>query len=249
MAVLLALLPLGACSSVGVTGQVGYTQMQVSGNLALTSGTGPVSAASEQDIGSAFGLGDRQGSPYLRAQADLGVPVLTLSAFQIEESGAGTLESTFGGLSTNTPVRSDLEITNAKASLTFDIGLGPVKVSPGLALDVFDLYFKATETQFGNSETIDELIPFPLLFLRAEAGLGPVSCVGEIGFLETPEIDGAKGRVLDLDVMVEWSVLPLVEVFAGYRLIDIAARGQTDTESFDADLQIDGWVLGGGIRF
>ncbi len=223
--------------------------MSVSGDIALTSGTGGVTAAASQDIESAFGLGDPQGSVYVRGQADFGVPVVTLSGFQFDEKGEGMLESTFGGLSASTPVNTELEFANVKISCSFDIDLGPIKLSPGILVDVFDLHFKATETTLGNSEEIDELVPVPMLFLRGQADLPVGSLIVEVGYLDTPEKDNSKGRFFDLEAMVECNLSPMIEVFAGYRRIDIGARGETDVDSFDVDLTIDGWMIGGGVRF
>ena len=113
--------------------------MAVSGDIGLSSGIGGLPASAHQDVDSAFGLGDSQGSPYGRAQLDLGVPVLTVSAFRFEEQGTGELSGSFGGIPASTSIESELSFTNIKASATFDIDLGPVKVAPGLAVDVFDL--------------------------------------------------------------------------------------------------------------
>lgn len=239
----------GACAAPSGAIDVGYTMMAVSGDIALSSGTGGVGTNASQDIESAFGLGDDQGSPYVRAELDLGSPVFTLSGFTFSESGQGVLDATFGGISASTPVDTELDFANVKFSMTFDIELGPVTLAPGLAVDVFDLQFKATETTLGNSEEIDEIVPVPLLFLRAQADLGPFTLVGEGGYLDTPEMDGAEGKVLDLEARLDWQVLPMLGLFAGYRRIDIDAHGETDTDSFAVDLLVDGWVIGGGFRF
>lgn len=234
---------------VGATAELGWTQMSVDGDIALASATGGVPASASQDIGSAFGLGDEQGSPYLRGQLDLGTLVLTASAFAFEERGQGVLNATFGGLSATTPVATELEFANAKISAAFDFDLGPVKLSPGLALDLFDFRFKATETTFGNSEQIDEFTPVPMLFLRGEAGISAVAAVVEVGWLKTPEIDSAELMLLDLEALVELRLAPGFHLFAGYRSIDIDGKGETDTDSFEVDLSVSGWLIGGGLRF
>jgi hypothetical protein len=244
-----ALSLLGACAVPSAEIDVGYTMMAVSGDIALSSGTGGVSTGASQDIESAFGLGDDQGSVYVRAQLDLGSPVFTASGFMFSESGQGVLDATFGGISASTPVDTELDFANIKFSMTFDIPIGPVTIAPGLAVDTFDLHFKATETTLGNSEEIDEIVPVPLLFLRAQADLGPVSLVGEGGYIDIPETDGAEGKVLDLEARLDWQVFPMFALFAGYRRIDIDAKGETDTDSFAVDLLVDGWMVGGGIRF
>ena len=246
---LLALFALTACAPIGWTAQAGYMQVAVGGNFALASGTGGIGSAPEQDIGTAFGLGDQRGSPYLRVQADLGSVVLTASGFQFQESGQGQLDASFGGLPAATLVSSDLQFGCAKLSATFDVDLGPVKLSPGLAMDVMHIEFRAEELTTRSAEVIDEVVGVPLLFLRAEAGVGIVDLVGEVGYLQVPRSGTSTGRFLDAELLAECTVLPLLHLFAGYRFIDIAATGDTGTESYGIDLQVRGWLIGGGLRF
>jgi hypothetical protein len=240
---------LAACAPIAWTAQAGYMQLELGGDIALASGTGGTGDAPKQDVGTAFGLGDQRGSPYLRAQADFGSIVLTASGFQFRESGRGQLDASFGGLPAATPVATELKFGCAKLSATFDIDLGPVKVSPGLAMDVFDLEFRAEELSLGNAEVIDEVVGVPMLLLRAEAGIGIVDLVGEVGYLETPRIRSSKGRFLDVELMAECPVSSSVRLFAAYRFIDIDAKGDTGTESYGIDLQVRGFVVGGGLRF
>ncbi|MCA8951342.1 MAG: hypothetical protein KDE27_17675 [Planctomycetes bacterium] len=242
-----ALLP--GCSFVGATAEIGLVQMTLSGDAALASAQGGVPPSSFQDVDGALGVGSELYSPILRGQLDLGSLVVTGSAFVLDESGSGTLAATFGPIAAGTPVQTEFEFANAKLSLTYDIGLGPVKLSPGLALDVIDFRLAARETTFGNSGQIDELLPLPMLFLRAEGDIGVVAVVGEAGYLDVPEIDGAAVRLLDLEGMVEVRVFPTLQLFAGYRLIDIDGKGETSDTSFALDAALDGWVVGGGIRF
>ncbi|MEO6597687.1 MAG: hypothetical protein ABIP94_23325 [Planctomycetota bacterium] len=248
----LLLVPLlAACAPIGVTAYAGYTQMALRGDIALTTGSGTTgngAAAPRQDFDSGFGLGDERGSPYLRAQVDFGVPVLTASGFWLRETGAGVLDDAFGGLAGATPVLSDLDLTLGKISCSFDIELGALKVSPGLAVDLFDLRFRVRDLS-GNSEEIDELLALPMLFVRTEGSFGGLGLIGEAGYLEIPNVSGNKARFFDLEAMVDWPILPLGSVFGGYRFIDLGANGDTNADSFEVDLQVRGWFIGGGLRF
>ncbi|HEX5050886.1 MAG TPA: hypothetical protein VFZ65_03860 [Planctomycetota bacterium] len=245
--VLFAAWLLAACAPVGVTAQAGYAQVALRGDIALTDDMG--SGGTRQDFDSAFGLGDERGSPFVRAQVDFGVPVLTASGFWLRESGSGVLDETFGGLPAATPVDSDLELTVGKFSCTADIDLGPVTVSPGLAVDVFDLYFRVREQALGNSEEIDDILALPMLFVRVEGRFGGLRLGADCGYLEIPDLDRNNGRFFDLEALAEWTVLSEASVFCGYRFIDLDAKGDTDTQSFAVDLQIRGWFVGGGLRF
>ena len=175
--------------------------------------------------------------------------MLTGSAFSVSEEGSGTLATTFGPLSAGTAVRSKLDLANAKVSLTHDFGFGPVKISPGLAVDVVDFRLTASEPTFGNEGEIDEFLPLPMLFCRAEGDIGVVAILAEVGYLDVPEVEGAEVALLDLEAMLEWRVLPTVQLFAGYRLIDVDGFGETSDTSFGLDVQLEGWFIGGGIRF
>lgn len=240
---------LAGCVPISVSGQVGYTQMKVGGELALTTGTGDNAEAIDQGVDSAFGLGSGQGSPYLRAQVDLGAPVVTASVFWLRESGRGELAETFGGLSQGTAVESRLDLAVAKITAAYDFDLGLVKLSPGVLFDVFALDFSASEQTFLSREEISDVALVPMAFLRGEADLGPVTAVAEAGYLEFSNINNASGQFLDCEAMIEWSPLPMGHVFAGYRYISIRGEGDTGSGDFATNLQIQGWVIGGGVRF
>lgn len=167
----------------GVTGQVGYASMSVGGELALSSNSGGNPTAINQGIDSAFGLGDGQGSPYYRAQVDLGAPVITASAFWLRESGQGQLANSFGGLPRGTPVNSRLDLSVVKITASYDFDLGLVKVSPGVLFDLFALDFDVREPTLGGSEDIDDIVYVSMPFVRTEAGLVPISAVAELGTL------------------------------------------------------------------
>lgn len=244
----LTLASLAACQSVDVQVDAGYTQVAVSGDIALAEGTQGTDGAPKQDVDSAFGLGDEQGSPYLRASCRTAGFSFAASGFMFEESGRGVLEANFGGLPAATPVTSDLEFACVKVSGTYDFDLGFMTLAPGLAMDVVDLEFRVQELALGNGEEIDEVVGVPMVFLRASGDLGVASLMGEIGYMEA-EIDSSGGSYLDAEVTLRVSPMRSVHFFGGYRFIDFDAEGDTGTDSFSVDLQVQGWVLGGGISF
>lgn len=244
-----ALSILSSCFSFGARADVGYTQMAVTGNVAYTTGLSGGTINASQDVESGLGLGDQSGSPYGRVELDFGVPRLQLSAFQFADEGTGTLQANFGNISSGVDVRSKLEFTNVKGSFSFDIDLGPLRVSPGLAVDFFDAHLEVADTGGLVSETIDEPLPLPLLFLGAGADFGILSLDGEVGYLDTPKVQGIEGKVLDAEAMLRLKPMPLLELFAGYRFLNLQASGEFNQDRGSLDLDIQGWVVGGGIRF
>jgi hypothetical protein len=244
----LALMALPACSIPTLEVQAGYAHLSLDGDIGYSNGN-PV--AVEQDFESVFGLGDSQGSPYGRAQIDFGVPVLTVSAFSFEDKGSGDLQSNFGNIPAvagGVPVQSELDMMNAKVSLAFEIGIGPVSISPGLAIDYFDLQIDVTEDVSFESEQVDVSGPLPLAFLRADVDLGIVSAFAEAGYMSA-DIDDVDGELLDIEAQLVLHPAPLVELFVGYRYWNIALDGIIDNNTIDTDIKVSGLIFGGGIRF
>ena len=244
----LALLALPACSIPTLEVQAGYAQLSLDGDVGYANGN---ATAVQQDTRSAFGLGDTQGSPYGRAQIDFGVPVLTVSAFQFSDDGRGRLESDFGNIPSignGVPVQSQFDMTNVKASYAFNIGIGPVSISPGIAIDYFDLQMDVQDAFAIAQERVDLSGPLPLGFLRADVDLGVVSAFAEVGYIGA-DIDDVNGKLLDIEAQLVVHPAVLVELFVGYRYLNLQLDGTIDNDTIDTDITISGLIFGGGIRF
>ena len=239
---------LGACSAPGVIVDVGYLQSTVTGDAGLSGGLSSV--VGTVDFEDSLGGGDPAGSLYGRVEADLSLPRLTVSAFQYDESGVGVLGANFGDITAATNVESTTRIFNAKAALSFDIiELGPVRISPGFALSVLDTDLVVSDLNgFLGSEEFDEVLPVPLLFLQGELDLGYVQAVAEVGGLDV-EVQGVDGTFLDAEALLRVRPIDNFEIFVGYRLISADVTGDIDGDGFDADLLLQGWMVGGGVHF
>lgn len=245
---LVSVLVHAACATPRFAVDAGYTQMKVAGTVALANSIGSLNGAVEQGIDSAFGLGDQRGSPFLRVDAAFGGPELFASGFSFAEHGRGVLAANFGGIASATPVNSEFELLATKIGAAWSFDLGPASIAPGLAFDVFDFDFRASDS-VGNAEIIDELVAVPVLMLRAEGGLGPVRLRGEVGYIEGRGSEGSTNRFLDAEAAVSWSPAASWHVLAGYRHIGVDATGETDTQTFAIDIDLRGWFVGGGIAF
>ncbi|HEB53678.1 MAG TPA: hypothetical protein ENI87_10540 [bacterium] len=244
----LSLTTLPACFQFEIQAQAGYANLAVDGDLGYVTGAG---VGIDQDVESAFGLGGGQGSPYGRVQIDTGVPVLSVSAFQFSDEGQGVLQANFGGnanLVAGAPVASELDMVNAKVAYAFEIGLGPVSISPGVAVDYFNLTTSVRDTFGIATEEVTLEGPIPLAFLRAEADLGIVSAVAEGGYMAVG-IEDTDGELLDLEAQLVVRPTSLIELFVGYRYINLVVDGTIDGDTFDTDLTLSGLMIGGGVRF
>jgi hypothetical protein len=158
------------------------------------------------------------------------------------------LQANFGDVPAGIGVNSDFEMTNGKASLAFQIDLGPVAVSPGLAVDYFDLKVDVQDVFGAFQESVELAGPVPMLFLRAEADLGIVAAVAEGGYMRI-DLDEVTASLLDLEALVEVRPTSLIHLFVGYRLLNLAADGTIDGDTFDTDITLSGFFVGGGVRF
>jgi hypothetical protein len=238
---------LPACFQLEASARAGYASMAVDGNFGYVSAAPAVAIG--QDIQSGFGLGEDQGAPYGRVELDTGVQVFSVSGFAFAESGNGVLQADFGGtLTAGTPVHSDLEMFTVKATYAFEIPLGPVSLSPGIAIDWFDLRVDVTDTSGTNSESVDLSLPIPLAFLRTEVDLGLFSAMAEVGYMAA-DVDNVDTSFLDIEAMLLLHPTPLLDFFVGYRGLEIDVKGTVDGDEVDTDLRFRGWMVGGGVRF
>jgi hypothetical protein len=237
-------------ASLALDGDIGFTPATTdSENAQRSFGDGGSGTAIRQDIDDALGLGDHGGSPYLRAEVDLGVPVLSLSGLVFEDSGNGVLQQQFGSnLPATTPVSSDFELTNLKAALAFDLGFGPVKISPGLALSYIDLNVGAEDVLGVFREELDLQAPIPLAFLRGSIDLAYVALVAEVGYMEI-DVEDLRAEMLDVEALLEFRPTKMFNLFLGYRSLQVRADGRINDDRVDIDVGLSGFILGGGFRF
>jgi hypothetical protein len=238
--VALALLAACAAGPPLLTADLAYTRLAIDGSLALDGGA--------QDVGPAFGLGGERSSPHVRVAADLGMPELAVSGFWIHEQGNGVLTAPFGGLPAGTAVATDLDLGNAKVTAALAVELGPVTIAPGLLVDVFAVDFHASSSP-GNREEVDEVVAVPLPFVHARAALGRVHVLAEVGWFELPSSLDTDGRFVDVEAGVAWNATGRVHLLAGWRHLAADVDGSSGSDAVGIDLSVQGWFVGGGIRF
>lgn len=247
----LSMFLLSACSGFGAKAYVGIFQGDLEGDIALDTSAGGIPLGSIQaDIQDDLGVRDSDESIYLRAEAYAAFARVTVSAFQYESSGDGTLAVTFGDITAGADVHTDIEFKNLKVALTFDlINIGPLRISPGVAIDIFDINTTVSSVSpIVISENVDVLAPVPMVYLQGELDLGYVAANLDVGYMSI-DLQDADGTFLDIEAMLRANPWDHVEFFAGYRYILMEASGEASGQDFDADLVFQGWFAGGGITF
>jgi hypothetical protein len=235
------------CTAYDLRAYAGYQSTELSGTVGLAPTSGPVTIDAI-DVEQALGLTDAAEDVYLRGEAALLSLRVTGSMFRYEQSGTGTLNARFGDLTVGTPVATDAELMSAKGAVSWDLNLGPLRLSPGVAVNYMDLETTVRATSINAFETVDVDGPIPLLFGQAEVELGPVAATLDVGWIEA-DVEDVDGTMLDIEALLRFTPFPHLEVFAGYRALDIDVAGDADGQQFEGNLEFRGWMVGGGIRF
>ncbi len=240
---------LGACDSLGIKADAGYGSFALSGDVGLSPGgfTTPVPVDMESEVG----LGQRMGTPYARVEADFWIVSATFSGFAINQQGGGRLSQFFGTIPAGTTVTTDIDIKNAKAAVYFDLfDFDVVRISSGIGLDVFDLDLQtqATLGAITVNERVNAIAPVPMLFLQGEVDIGMAEIVLDIGGMYA-DIADANGKFIDVELFCRIEPVDHVHLFAGYRHIVLDVEGIAENQAFSGDIQLSGFMFGGGIRF
>jgi hypothetical protein len=241
-----------SCTMLRARAYGGLSVTELSGDAALNSSAGNLNlGANRVDVERELGQDDREVSPYLRAELGIPIGAVTLSGFGYSQTGRGALDgdSQFGDLVGGTQVTSHLAFTNIKAAAHFDLfNFGILRLSPGVGVDFIDLDVEVGQVGTGSFERINNEVFVPMLFAQAEADLGVVAATVDFGYMQA-SLEDARGRYMDLEALLRINPLPMLEIFAGYRWIDVAAKGNADERRYEADLVLRGWMLGGGVTF
>lgn len=251
LALLCALVSLPSCTLPYVRAYAGYSSMSLSGDVALAPSVGTSNLGGlKVDVEDELGLDGGGGSPYGRLDAGFGPIGVTLSAFTYSKVGTGTITRQFGNITAGTDVRSDIDMTDIKAAVLWNaLDIGPLRIAPGVGVNYVDLNLDVrTLTGVAASDTVDVVAPIPMIFLQADLDLGPFGVTVDGGGMSA-SLKDAKGTYWDLEALVRFQPLPHVNLFGGYRWISLDANGKASGQDFDADIDLKGWFVGGGISF
>lgn len=226
--------------------KAGYISLNPDGIFAVSSGGIP---GSKVDFDDDLNFDD---SEELFAELALNFGNFRLAAgyLPIDFSGKGNLDQTL--IFNGKPFVVNSEVSSSVDMDIYDLGLTwnilniddlPVRVQlgPELSVKVVDANVSMVDHTTGLSESDSLTAPVPTLGARARVGLSDwVALVGRVGYME---YDG--NSFLDVDGQVEFSPLPLVGIFAGYRYLDL----DIDESDIIIDATLDGPYAGAFVRF
>lgn len=224
----------------------GYLPLSPEGSFAVGSSG---QAGTKIDVQSDLGFDDSDDF-YLEAAVQLGSFRLFGAYMPVSFSGDGVLtkDVSFNGETfvTDSRVESSVELDIYEAGLAWyaiNIDNLPIRLQlgPEVAVKYVDANLEMKSDIFGLKESSTVSVAIPTLGARCRLALSDfLGIVARAGYLE---YDG--NSFLDAEAQLEFSPLPLVGVFAGYRYLDI------DVEEDDVfiDVEFDGPYGGVLIRF
>ncbi|MBZ0151807.1 MAG: hypothetical protein K8J09_09770 [Planctomycetes bacterium] len=245
---LLVTMPFAACVNQGWRVDAGPIFVRTRGQVALQDAGGTLNLGDHQNhLQGAMGLGDTEPSPFIRAQWDQERHRVRLNGFAMQTEGSGVLASDFGGLVTGSQVttKEDLYVINGQYSYEL-LRDRSYRLAAGGQLGFYSLDVAARST--AGYEQVNTQILMPMPFVEAELYYGGFTG-GVNASLMGGEIRDASGRYWDIEAYGKLQLGEKFEVLGGYRYVLLDAYGVATGRDFDADLDIQGWFFGAGIKF
>jgi outer membrane protein len=187
---------------------------------------------------------------YVEAGLNFGPFHLAASYMPISFSGSGPLtrDILFNDRLYNVGVNveSDVDIDLYDIGLTWflvNLDDAPVRlqIGPEICVKVIDADLSLKDRTNGIEESDSVTAPVPTVGLRARVGLGDwLSLTGRVGYLEYDD-----NSFTDADAQLEFSPIPFVGVFVGYRYFDL----EVDESDVFIDATFDGPYGGVLVRF
>jgi len=143
-------------------------------------------------------------------------------------------------------VHADFKADVLDASLTYyvlNFDDTPARFQLGVEASVKTVYASSTlqNSTTGISKSKTATVPIPTLGARGRIALSDfIGLTGRAGYLGY-----AGNHFLDSEVQIEFSPLPTVGIYAGYRLVDL----KLDRSGVLLDMSFSGPVIGGVVRF
>lgn len=245
---MLALLALAACAPNVYRADIGAMFIRGEGALALQNAGGSLVLANAQnDFDRDLGLGDMEASPYVRLEWEHDVHRVRAHGFGVESSGIRNLGADFGSIVAGTAVNAEMNLVAAGLSYAYEVAAGrDYRVSLGGQLAYYGLDVAANSGTV--TEAVETELAIPMPYAEVEYRLGSL-ILGLNGSFMAGDFSDANGRYLDFEGLVRWRPSRRFELLAGYRGIVLDAFGRASTRDFDADLDFDGFFIGGGVRF
>ena len=227
-----------------VSVKLGYQTTNVFGQFA-----GGVNGVNNQiDMQNDLGF-KRSNNVTAEAALQLGDFRLQAGYLPLDFKGSGTLTRnvSFNGVtySASQPVTSEVKADIYDIGLTYyliNMNNMPSRFQLGIEPAVKIIHASATlSSSASGTQQVSATVPIPTIGLHARVALADfLGVVARVGY-----ISYASNRFLDLDGQVEFSPVPLLGIYAGYRKMELKA----DTSGVYLNINMNGPYVGAFFRF
>ena len=238
---------LGACALPQLDVRPRYTQLDIDGELGLST-TNVTAKADLEEMGL-----DSEGGIGARADLKWGIPHLVVSGQTSEHDGSGTLDATLSQGGNTIPfgadVDSSLELGVYSALLLFDVFPGSTfELAFGFGAALIDYDFLVEEQGTGTTVESNESLPLPVVAGNVGVQFGSF----ELALLASGlsyELDDDSGSLVDADASLRWRFLGgedhlRASLVLGWRALLVEVELEEDGDEIEGDLDLSGPYVG-----
>lgn len=238
-----------ACSSSTYRTDLGVIGSRHEGSIALQNASGTLVLHDEHNsLNADLGLSDVEASPYLRFQWDDGVHRVRTHGFGLESSGTGNLAGDFGDIVDGSQVTTSMQYMSIASGYSFAlVNTYDYRIGIGAQLSFQMLDIAARSATLYEKVESDVIVPMPLV--DGEFYIGDWLTVGANAGVMGSDLGDADGRYWDAEAWVRWNIQQNVQLTLGYRYLLMDAHGRASDRDFDADLELNGLWVTGGVTF
>ncbi|MEO6593331.1 MAG: hypothetical protein ABIP94_01100, partial [Planctomycetota bacterium] len=159
----------------------------------------------------------------------------------------GTLLHPYGDITAGSQVQTSMEYFNITAAYGFEVLREQYyRVAVGAELGFYTLDIAAVSGARRESVKTSVIVPMP--FIEVEGFYGDFT-LGVNGGWMSADLGDANGIYWDMEGYAKWQATEKFDLLVGYRNIRMDSSGRASSRDFDADLDVQGFFVGGGIRF
>ena len=254
---ILFLIAMTSCAGQTYRVDAGPMFVRARGELALANSSQVMPPGN--DLSDNLGLGDREVSPYIGFRTDVEKHRVRVNGFYLDTEGSGTLgdgingsapgagNTSHGNIAAGTVVQTTMDFFAIAANYSYEAWSDEAyRVALGAQLGYYSLDVSAKST--GGREEVTSEVFVPMPYIEAEAFWKDFTFGTNMGIMAGKFGDGS-GRYIDLESYASWAVNQSYDVKAGYRFILLDGYGRASSRDFDADVDLQGLYISGGIRF
>lgn len=242
---------LASCSAPSVSVMPTVIDNSLTGSISGSSGGG---VTGSNDLGD-LGLGDSEMVFSPRLDLNFLSSQISISNSSSAFSGSGTLDAEieFGGegigVGVDVDTVMDIDATSLLWTYNF-VNTDTAHFGLGLGLSAFDFALDMEETGVpANSTSTDEILPVPLIGIRAGGDLGMIRLAGSLSTLQV-DADGGEISVTDLDIYAGIDIIgDTGTLIVGYRSFDVDAAYDDGADSVALELGLGGPYFGLRLSF